>query len=195
MFQIKFDSWQVGTRPYGLKETETTIISDYIMFSRYPNFSSPDFAAGPGTTIIKKPKPILDGFAFQVHLLGGYPPPQNYPDNLKQDWEILSSLKADVIEKSGNNYKIYELKQRINVCTLGQLLTYKWLFEEVLGYPKNTQLIAVGDFIIPGLIQPLLSNGIEIHIRANKWMFPGDFSSSAIRSKSIAVSPSYPTGR
>ena len=195
MFEIKFGKWEVGTRPYGLKLSETEVFSDYIKATRYPAFSEPSYLGLPGKPPKEKPKLILDGFAFQVHLLGGFPPPENIPEKMKQDWEILSSLKADVIEKNGNNYTIYEIKQRLDVCTLGQLLTYKWLFEEVMQYPRNTTLVAVGDFIVPGLVQPLLNAGIRIHSRSSKWSFPPDFSASTIRAKSLIISQNYPSGR
>ena len=190
MINIKFGTYQLGTRPHGLKQSEADIWSDFLRWQRAKfTQNGPDYSIGKPPPK-PPPEPTFCCFAFQVRLLGGYPPPDDFDDVMRQDWETLSSLKADVIEKQGNNYTIYELKQRLDVAVLGQLLTYKWLFEEVLEFPKTTRLVAVGNSIVPGLIQPLLSHGVRIHARDNDWMIPPDFSATAIRSASFIVSTS-----
>jgi len=189
MVQIKFGSFKLGTSPPGFKIIESSILNEYLLFSRYPYLSGVLFSSGEEG---KKPKtelPTLDGWAFSVSLLGGYPPPQNTPKSIALDWEKLSSLKADAIEKTGNNYTIYEIKDTASSGSLGQLLTYKWLFEEVLLYPKNTSLVLVCNFIIPGLVQPLLSNGVRIHSKTNSWSIPQNFRASDIRAASLNYIP------
>jgi len=189
MFEIKFKPWEIGTRPRGLKETEVKIFSDFMLWKEgIKGF----YLSDEGTWRPSKPPQSMITkccYAFQVYLLGGFPPPDTDDVAFAKDWEKITSLKADVIEKKGSIYTIYELKQRIDVAVLGQLLTYRWLFEEVFLYPKGTQLVAVGDFIVPGLIQPLLDNGIRVHVREFNWLIPSKYSAIDIRRESINISP------
>jgi len=194
MIEIGFAPWKFNTRPRGLKQTEVDIFEEYILAtSTDPLFKSwvkhvlPTLAPGVEG-------PVMGEFAFQVRLLGGNPPPEDEDVTHQSDWEILGSLKADVIQKDGDNYTIYELKQRLDISTLGQLLTYKWLFEEVFQYPRGTKLVAVGYSISPGLVQPLLSNGVQIYSRDNNWSIPNNFSASAIRYDSYKINKIHTTG-
>ena len=195
MVTIEFGPYILGNRPHGLKQSEADIFTEYLYHTdSYTTVTRTEFFGGGEKKIITED--VANGeYAFQVNLLGGYPPPSGTPENLIKDWEIISSMKADVIIKNGNNYQIVELKQRLDVCVLGQLLTYKFLFEDVLGYPKTTQLVAVGDFIVPGLVQPLLSNNIRIHSKADNWFFPPNYSAIAIRSASLQSPQFIPVGR
>lgn len=194
MVNIQFGTYAIGTRPKGLKQSEADIWRDFVLSGKYdlPGNIKSILTALPITKLSQFP---FGEFAFQVHLLGGYPPPPDGQTNFQQDWELLTSLKADVIEKNGNNYTIYELKQRLEVSVLGQLLTYKWLFEEVLQYPKNTRLVAIGNSITPGIVQPLISNGIQIYVKDYNYGIPPNTSATAIRAQSLLISQPFNSGR
>lgn len=163
MNPVTFSRWSLGRIPRGFSREEAFIFEDFLIS-----------------------KGLLgELMAFQVPLHGGNFPGHEFDAVTLRQWDYLTSYKADVIMKIGSTYTIYEIKGILDSSALGQLLTYRWLFENVLGFPSGTFLGAVAVDSSVGAIQPLIDNGIRVHLRRYNWNQPTNFSAAFIRSNII----------
>lgn len=161
MDPIVFTRWSMGNIPRGFTRVEAFIFEAFLIQKRL----------------------LGELMAFQVPLHGGNFPGYEYNVQLRNQWDYLTSYKADVIMKIGSTYTIYEIKDILDSSALGQLITYKYLFEKVIGYPSGTFLAVVAVDSSIGAIQPLIDHGIQVHLRRYSWNPPPIFSAAFIRSK------------
>lgn len=86
--------------------------------------------------MIAKPK-SFETVDYDFRVGRGIELPEDYGDNWKRMAKMLSQKRIDVIGWVGDSPTIIEVKQRVGAGTIGQVLTYKTLFEE---YFKNIEL-------------------------------------------------------
>jgi len=68
---------------------------------------------------------------------------QEWPENVKRDATALTQKRIDVLAWKGDQPTIVEVKRRVGLSALGQVLGYKILFMRDLPHIKEPELLVV----------------------------------------------------
>jgi len=89
---------------------------------------------------------------------------------LKEEWEIaikemakaLTQKRIDVVAWKGVETWLIEVDQRAGVNSLGQLMTYKHLYEKEYGKARPIKLVVVAGFVTPEDKSILEAHGVKV---------------------------------
>ncbi|HDY88601.1 hypothetical protein LCGC14_2889130 [marine sediment metagenome] len=97
---------------------------------------------------IKEKPGFFDEVEYDVHVGEGMSMPDNWDDKDMKWAKELTQKRIDVIGFRGNEIILVEIKRRVNLATLGQVLGYKFLYEReenLVGKTKSIVIAAVAD--------------------------------------------------
>ena len=89
----------------------------------------------------------FDTVDYDVHIGSGIMPPEDQPTSDDIQWQALTQKRIDVIGWKDNLPTIVEVKYRVSLETLGQLLGYQVLYSEQFPEYQNVPLLCVCAFI------------------------------------------------
>ncbi len=112
-----------------------------IILTKFPHMS-------PADTIIwqrflYKHGTDYKSFDYDYHVGQGVDPGPEIPDNLRQDFILLTQKKIDAVGYVDNETHIFEVKPRIGTSALGQLLSYRLLYQL-----KHPQVSTIKLFVV-----------------------------------------------
>jgi hypothetical protein len=93
-----------------------------------------------------------DGFQYDVRVGRGRPAPPGFPPEFKKDIQDLTRLRIDAVGIVGPAADLIEVKQTAGASALGQILTYKELYQDEPGARAVRQMLIVTDNPHPDLL-------------------------------------------
>ena len=100
---------------------------------------------------------------FDVHLIvPGTAVPAGAPENYKRMWLMLKAKRIDALCISDTAVNIVEVKPRITVAGIGQLLLYRELYKELHHPDKPIELWLVGYYEDGVVRETAERNGIHV---------------------------------
>lgn len=101
---------------------------------------------------------------FNFRLGPGVDPGESYPRESRELNILLTQKRADILARRPGLVTIVEVKLRVDLGALGQLLGYRKLYTESHGAGDRVQLIAAGRFVDDQVVSILLEQGVSIEI-------------------------------
>ena len=90
--------------------------------------------------------------------------PDEYDERLRKMWMYLGSKRADVIAYTEDEVWIIEVTNEAKIKALGQLMLYKFLWDQDAKSSKPVKLVLVCDFEDSDLFASAKSYGIRIFV-------------------------------
>lgn len=80
---------------------------------------------------------------YDVHVGSGTETPEDWLESSKQYWSKMTKKRIDVIGWKGNFATIIEVKNRVGLHTLGQILGYRFLYHR-----ENPEIVLLPSLIV-----------------------------------------------
>ncbi|KKM78892.1 hypothetical protein LCGC14_1355360 [marine sediment metagenome] len=93
---------------------------------KYPHMMPEDYATW--TEYLGRNEGLLEEVWYDVHVGQAVKVPAGMPDWMSRVADGVSRKRIDVVARSGNVLRIIEVKNLVNMESLGQVLTYRTLF-------------------------------------------------------------------
>jgi hypothetical protein len=103
-------------------------------------------------------------FDYDLRIGNGITPEQDLPFEFKKDYEDLTKSRIDAVGYVNKTATIFEVKQRANLASIGQLLGYHILFNKSFPQFSVDDLILVCESATLEIQQVIEKNGIQILI-------------------------------
>jgi len=103
-------------------------------------------------------------FDYDFKVGEGTDPGPEVPENYRQDFIELSKKRIDAVGYQDNGVSIFEVKPRAGTQALGQLITYKSLYEKKFPSTKIVEVAVVCSFISPEEVALYKSFGINNYV-------------------------------
>lgn len=109
----------------------------------------------------------LDAIDFNVRLGDGLDLGPNYDDATRLQAKLLSQKRADIVARIGDTVTLVEVKDRLSLSAMGQLLGYRTLYQ--LAHPEvaEVKLLAIGRDASQDVPEVLRAHGVSVQL------FPG----------------------
>lgn len=101
---------------------------------------------------------------FDVRIGSGRDPGKDFADNIRKMGLDLSRRRIDCVGHTIKHAEIVEVTGAAGTTTLGQLLTYKRLYEIDNPSASPPKLVLAARSIQTDMHQPLEAAGVEIHL-------------------------------
>jgi hypothetical protein len=89
--------------------------------------------------------PLYDEVRFQVHVGGGVDPGEAFAENMRRMYRYNSQKRMDLVAIGPWSVCLVEIKQRIELAALGQLLGYRYLWlQEHVDPLQHVEMMALG---------------------------------------------------
>lgn len=111
---------------------------------------------------IKKHADEYDTIAFQGHLGTQQDPGPQYDETLRAQAMIQSQKRADMIAVRGRNVTIVEVKIRVSLDALGQLLGYYTLWTAEHPGQHTVKLVAIGQTALLDAVELFHARGVAL---------------------------------
>ena len=107
--------------------------------------------------------PLFDEVRFQVHVGGGVDPGAEYDASMRRMYQYNSQKRMDMVASAAGYVWLVEIKQRIELAALGQLLGYRylWLLEHTDHF-QHVELCALGYEIGEDVAAVLRAHGVRL---------------------------------
>jgi hypothetical protein len=106
---------------------------------------------------------FYDSIEFQAHVGGGNDPGPEFADNMRRMYRHNSQRRVDVLARGPFGVTIVEIKHRIDLAQLGQLIAYRWLWVHEHNEPaENVELVALGYFALEDVAHVMRANGVRL---------------------------------
>lgn len=106
----------------------------------------------------------FDRIDFEVRLGdGGTPDPSLSPEHAAE-WRELTKKRADAIAYVGEYAVIIEVKTRLNIRDVGQLLSYRWFYLKTFPARPAPRMLAIAQRGDPDVIESLRVHGIDVEL-------------------------------
>jgi len=106
----------------------------------------------------------FDSIEFNVRLGDGEPCPPDTEEYLAKCWRENTQKRADLVAIAGGLATIVEVKDRITPGAVGQILTYKMLWNRQYPSIPIARLVVIGRSIISEIGELFRSQGVDIEI-------------------------------
>ncbi len=106
--------------------------------------------------------PELLSVDYDVHVAGNRQPPDGHSTSIKRDWSALTSKRIDVVGYRYDEVWIIEVKRHALWSAVGQLLTYRMLWEAQWTDPRPTRMVLVCETVDQDLMVTLTAHGITV---------------------------------
>lgn len=106
---------------------------------------------------------LYDSVEFQAHVGGGIDPGPEYEENMRRMYRHNSQKRIDLLARGPFGVTIVEVKQRIDLAQLGQLLGYRWLWVHEHNEPtQQVELIALGYTALEDVAHVMRAHGVKL---------------------------------
>jgi len=107
--------------------------------------------------------PLYDYVEFQAHVGGGIDPGPDYEVSMRRMYRHNSQKRIDVLARGPMGVTIVEIKHRIDLAQLGQLIGYRWLWVHEHDAPaEHVELVAVGFLALEDVAHAMRANGVRL---------------------------------
>jgi hypothetical protein len=113
---------------------------------------------------LEKQSSIFTELHYDCLLGGPNFTPTDYDEKLREMWKYLGSKRADVIGYTKNETWIIEVTNEAKIKALGQLMLYKFLWDQDPKSSKPVKLVLVCDFEDSDLFASAKGYGIQIFV-------------------------------
>jgi hypothetical protein len=103
-----------------------------------------------------------DRFDYNTRLGVDVDPGPNFPDNIRKSAIALNSLRIDAVGWQGDRPTIFEVKRRAGPQNVGQLLTYKHLWQAANLSATAPSLMLVFNQLSQHIIGVTAASGIQL---------------------------------
>ncbi len=128
--------------------------------TRYPHMLEDE--ARIWTKFLEKTDLAFETISYDVHLGTGIPPLPRDPGWMKDLLSAVTKKRVDAIGETADAIWIFEVKPRIGMSALGQLITYFELYQEQYRPVKPVLLAAIGEREAPDIRAVFELNAIKI---------------------------------
>jgi len=94
---------------------------------------------------------VFENITYDLHLGAGVLPLPGDPEYMKRLLSAVTKKRVDALGETRDNIWIFEIKPRISMSALGQLVTYFELYQDEHRPVKPVQLAAVGEREAPDI--------------------------------------------
>lgn len=105
-----------------------------------------------------------DEVEYDVLVGTATPAPEETPENLKKDWEVLGKKKIDVVGFKVEGIDILELKPQAGASALGQVRGYADLYEAESGTALPVRPVLITDILKPDMEFLARKQGVKLII-------------------------------
>lgn len=113
---------------------------------------------------IRKNPGYFDEVEYDVRVGAGMTMPDNWKESDKVWAQQLTQKRIDVVGFVGDSIILVEVKRRVDLATLGQVLGYKFLYERAENLVEKTKSIVIAALADVDDRDVLTHYGIEIFI-------------------------------
>ncbi len=103
-----------------------------------------------------------DSFDYNTRLGTDVDPGPNFPDNIRKAAIALNSLRVDAVGWQGAQPTIFEVKRRAGPQNIGQLLTYKHLWQATNAHTAAPNLVLVFNTLSQHILGVAGASGIQL---------------------------------
>jgi len=126
---------------------------------KYPHLSTEDIPIWE--TFLKKHPDFYESVAYDVHVGTGSLPPSHLDETTKSMWTRLTQKRIDVLGQRDDRIDIIEVKPVLRPSAVGQVLTYKNLFDQQFSPKRPTRAVILFQIAQPDMIQTAEKLNIE----------------------------------
>lgn len=90
-----------------------------------------------------------------------------YSETTRAQAALLSQKRIDIVATRGNDYAIIEVKIRVSLAALGQLLGYSVLWRVEHPSAITIQLVAIGHDALLDVVEMLQAHGVHVELFPN----------------------------
>lgn len=134
----------------------------YIKRRKYPHMIGDDREIW--SRFIEKFPERFETVDYDFRVGQGIAPDPDWPDYIKRDAIALTQKRIDALAWNGENPTIIEVKKRVGLSTLGQILGYLQLFIDVYKKIEKPKLLVVCETIGRDDLRVLEANNIPVEI-------------------------------
>lgn len=107
--------------------------------------------------------PLYDSVEFQAHVGGGIDPGPEYDASMRRMYRHNSQKRIDALARGPLGVTIVEIKHRVDLAQLGQLMGYRWLWVHEHNAPAEyVELVAVGFVALEDVAHAMRANGVRL---------------------------------
>lgn len=112
-----------------------------------------------------------DRFDYNVRIGTGVDPGPAFPDNIRKMAIAIRSLRLDAVGWKGDTPTIFEVKRRAGPENVGQLLTYRAVWEAQQLSAAAPTLVLVASDVVAHILPVVQQSGIQLVIVATDFSF------------------------
>lgn len=112
-----------------------------------------------------------DRFDYNVRIGTGVDPGPAFPDNIRKMAIAIRSLRLDAVGWNGDTPTIFEVKRRAGPENVGQLLTYRAVWEAQQLSAAGPTLVLVASDVVAHILPVVQQSGIQLVIVATDFSF------------------------
>jgi hypothetical protein len=106
---------------------------------------------------------MFDSIQLQAHVGGGIDPGDEYSPAMRRMYRHNSQKRIDVLARGPFGVTIVEIKHKIDLAQLGQLLGYRWLWVHEHSDPQeNVNLVALGFEALEDVAHVMRAHGVQL---------------------------------
>lgn len=150
---------------------------EILVFKNWLRANEAEYSIGQAPAVISLPGPqgnpvlLSIPFDYNFRIGNGYDPGPTWPPEQRQNAILNSMKRIDAIAYREFKVNLIEVKDRAMLSAIGQLVSYRQLWQRDFPTTPIEQLILVANRVDPDTIHSAQSNGIRVDI------FATDFSS------------------
>lgn len=91
----------------------------------------------------------FDAVIYNLHVGEGAPIPPGAPEEIARDFKLLTQYKIDVVAFKGDRTYIIEVKPYAGTTAIGQVLSYKKLYQQYIDPSADPIMMIITDQLRP----------------------------------------------
>lgn len=106
---------------------------------------------------------LYDSVEFQAHVGGGIDCGPSFAENIRRMYRHNSQKRIDALARGPFGVTIVEIKHKLDLAQLGQLIGYRWLWVHEHNDPAEyVELIALGFECLEDVAHVMRANGVRL---------------------------------
>lgn len=103
-------------------------------------------------------------YQYNVRIGRGHDAGPQYSDAVREMWKLNTQLRLDALAYSGATPTIFEVKRRATPASIGQILTYKVIWDEEHPQGPPAAMVLVANTFQPNIMPAVLAHKIRFDI-------------------------------
>lgn len=136
-----------------------------LSLTQYPGFTVNESAVARAWIVTHSDE--WDDVDFNVRLGTQLELGDGYSDTTRAQAALLSQKRADMVATRADATALIEVKLRVSLSSLGQLLGYEILYRAEFPAATNIQLIAIGHDALIDVVELLQAHGVHVELFPN----------------------------